>query len=129
VFIAAYTVADGLGVRRAGTDLGYVAWLFLLHGVPIPLAVLATRGRGLVGRLRGQLGPGVAAGALSVAAYGLVLWAQRRGALAVVAALRETSVLVAALIGTLVFGERFGRRRVLAAALLAAGIVALNAPR
>jgi drug/metabolite transporter (DMT)-like permease len=91
VFIAAYTVADGLGVRRAGTVTGYVAWLFLL--------------------------------------YGLVLWAQRRGALAVVAALRETSVLVAALIGTLVFGERFGRRRVLAAALLAAGIVALNVPR
>jgi drug/metabolite transporter (DMT)-like permease len=59
----------------------------------------------------------------------LVLWAQRRGALAVVAALRETSVLAAALLGTLVFGERFGRRRVLAAAVLAAGIVALNAPR
>ena len=71
----------------------------------------------------------MAAGLLSLAAYGLVLWAQRRGALAVVAALRETSVLAAALIGTLVFGERFGRRRVLAAAVLAAGIVALNAPR
>jgi drug/metabolite transporter (DMT)-like permease len=129
VFIAAYTVADGLGVRRAGTDLGYVAWLFLLHGIPIPLVVAAIRGRGLAARLRGHLPAGVAAGALSVAAYGLVLWAQRRGALAVVAALRETSVLVAALIGSLVFGERFGRRRVLAAALLAAGIVALNAPR
>jgi drug/metabolite transporter (DMT)-like permease len=122
VCIAAYTVADGLGVRRAGTVTGYVAWLFLLHGLPIPLYALA-------GRLRRHLGPGVAAGLLSVAAYGLVLWAQRRGALAVVAALRETSVLVAALLGTLVFGERFGRRRVLAAALLAAGIVVLNAPR
>jgi len=129
VFIAAYTVADGLGVRRSGTVLGYVAWLFLLHGLPIPLVVLAVRGRGLAARLRDRLGVGVAAGALSVAAYGLVLWAQRRGALAVVAALRETSVLVAALIGSLVFGERFGRRRVLAAALLAAGIVVLNAPR
>jgi drug/metabolite transporter (DMT)-like permease len=129
VFIAAYTVADGLGVRRAGTVTGYVAWLFLLHGLPIPLFVLATRRRGLAARLWARLGPGVAAGVLSVAAYGLVLWAQRRGALAVVAALRETSVLVAALIGTLVFGERFGRRRVLAAAVLAAGIVALNAPR
>ena len=129
VFIAAYTVADGLGVRRAGTDLGYVAWLFLLHGIPIPLVVAAIRGRGLAARLRGHLPAGVAAGALSVAAYGLVLWAQRRGALAVVAALRETSVLVAALIGSLVFGERFGRRRVLAAALLAAGIVVLNAAR
>jgi drug/metabolite transporter (DMT)-like permease len=129
VFIAAYTVADGLGVRRSGTVVGYVAWLFLLHGLPIPLFALAVRGRGLAGRLRGHLGVGVAAGALSVAAYGLVLWAQRRGALAVVAALRETSVLVAALIGSLVFGERFGRRRVLAAAVLAAGIVLLNAPR
>jgi drug/metabolite transporter (DMT)-like permease len=129
VLIAAYTVADGLGVRRSGTVAGYVAWLFLLHGLPIPLGALAVRGRGLAARLRGHLGVGMAAGALSVAAYGLVLWAQRRGALAVVAALRETSVLVAALIGSLVFGERFGRRRVLAAALLAAGIVALNAPR
>jgi drug/metabolite transporter (DMT)-like permease len=129
VLIAAYTVADGLGVRRSGTVAGYVAWLFLLHGLPIPLVALAVRGRGLAGRLRGHLGVGMAAGALSLAAYGLVLWAQRRGALAVVAALRETSVLVAALIGSLVFGERFGRRRVLAAALLAAGIVALNAPR
>ena len=82
----------------------------------------AVHGRGLAGRLRGHLGVGMAAGALSLAAYGLVLWAQRRGALAVVAALRETSVLVAALIGSLVFGERFGRRRVLAAGLLAAGI-------
>jgi drug/metabolite transporter (DMT)-like permease len=129
VLIAAYTVADGLGVRRSGTVAGYVAWLFLLHGLPIPLVALAVRGRALTARLRGHLGVGVAAGALSVAAYGLVLWAQRRGSLAVVAALRETSVLVAALIGSLVFGERFGRRRVLAAALLAAGIVALNAPR
>jgi drug/metabolite transporter (DMT)-like permease len=122
VFIAAYTIADGLGVRRSGTVLGYVAWLFLLHGLPIPLF-------GLAARLRAHLGVGVAAGVLSVAAYGLVLWAQRRGALAVVAALRETSVLVAALIGSLVFGERFGRRRVLAAAVLAAGIVFLNASR
>ena len=97
VFIAAYTVADGLGVRRAGTVTGYVAWLFLLHGLPIPLYALATRRPALAGRLRRHLGPGVAAGLLSVAAYGLVLWAQRRGALAEVAALRETSVLVAAL--------------------------------
>src|SRR5215216_4095251 len=129
VLIAAYTVADGLGVRRSGTVAGYVAWLFLLHGLPIPLVALAVSGRGLAARLRGHLGVGMAAGALSVAAYGLVLWAQRRGALAVVAALREISVLVAALIGSLVFGERFGRRRVLAAAVLAAGIVFLNASR
>jgi hypothetical protein len=62
VFIAAYTVADGLGVRRAGTVTGYVAWLFLLHGLPIPLYTLATRRRRLAARVRGRLGVGVAAG-------------------------------------------------------------------
>jgi uncharacterized membrane protein len=129
VAIAAYTITDGLGVRRSGTDLGYVAWLFLLGGLAIPLYTLATRRHRLAARVRGRLGVGVAAGALSLTAYGLVIWAQRRGALAVVAALRETSVLVAALIGTLVFSERFGRRRVLAATCISAGIVLLNLPR
>ena len=129
VAIAAYTVTDGLGVRRSGTDVGYVAWLFLLGGLPIPLYTAATRPGRLAAGVRGRLGVGVVAGALSLAAYGLVIWAQRRGALAVVAALRETSVLVAALIGTLWFSERFGRRRVVAATLIAAGIVLLNLPR
>src|SRR5262245_9958927 len=87
------------------------------------------RGRGLAGGARDQLGVGVAAGSLALLGYGLVLWAQSRGQLAVVAALRETSVLVAALIGTLVFGERFGRRRVLAAACITAGIVLLELAR
>jgi drug/metabolite transporter (DMT)-like permease len=129
VAIAAYTVTDGLGVRRSGTDVGYVAWLFLLGGLPIPLYTAATQPRRLAAGVRDRLGVGLVAGALSLAAYGLVLWAQRRGALAVVAALRETSVLVAALIGTLWFSERFGRRRVVAATLIAAGIVLLNLPR
>jgi drug/metabolite transporter (DMT)-like permease len=129
VVIAAYTITDGLGVRRSGTDLGYVVCLFLLGGLPIPLYTLATRRGRLAAGVRGRLGVGVAAGALSLTAYGLVIWAQRRGALAVVAALRETSVLVAALIGTLVFSERFGRRRVLAATCISAGIVLLNLSR
>ena len=58
VLIAAYTVADGLGVRRAGTVTGYVAWLFLLHGLAIPLWALAVRRRQLLPRLRRHLGPG-----------------------------------------------------------------------
>ena len=129
VAIAAYTVADGLGVRRSGSDLGYLVWLFVAGGLPIPLYALAVRGQGLAGGARDQLGVGVAAGSLALLGYGLVLWAQSRGQLAVVAALRETSVLVAALIGTLVFGERFGRRRVLAAACITAGIVLLELAR
>jgi drug/metabolite transporter (DMT)-like permease len=125
-FIAAYTVTDGIGVRHAGTALGYAAWLFLLDGVPIPVYALAARGRTLGAALRPAWGKGVAAGVLSLLAYGLVLWAQTRGALAAVAALRETSVIVAAAIGAVVFGERFGRLRVLAATMVACGIVLLN---
>jgi drug/metabolite transporter (DMT)-like permease len=129
VAIAAYTVTDELGVRRSGSELGYVVWLFLAGGLPIPLYALAVHGRRLAGRARDQLGVGVAAGSLALLAYGLVLWAQNRGQLAVVAALRETSVLVAAQIGTLVFGERFGRRRVLAAGCITAGVVLLELAR
>jgi drug/metabolite transporter (DMT)-like permease len=128
VCIAAYTVADGLGVRRAGGALGYIAWLFLVEGLPLPLYA-ATRGRRrLRGALRANLARGLVGGVLSLTAYGLVIWAQTRGALAVVAALRETSVVVAALIGSVVFGERFGYRRTVAAAVVTVGIVLINAP-
>jgi drug/metabolite transporter (DMT)-like permease len=61
-----------------------------------------------------------------VLAYGLVLWAQTRGALAPIAALRETSVIFGAIIGTLIFREPFGRSRIAATVLVAAGIILLN---
>jgi drug/metabolite transporter (DMT)-like permease len=55
-----------------------------------------------------------------------VLWAQTRGALAPIAALRETSVIVGAIIGAAVFHERFGRWRIVATVLVAGGIVIMN---
>jgi drug/metabolite transporter (DMT)-like permease len=69
---------------------------------------------------------GLLGGLLSVLAYALVIWAQTRGALAAVASLRETSVIIAALIGAFFFHEPFGRRRIVAAVLVAGGIVLLN---
>jgi drug/metabolite transporter (DMT)-like permease len=128
VSIAAYTVTDGLGVRRSGSALGYIAWLFLAEGLPLPLYAATWGRRHLRDPLRANLARGVTSGVLALAAYGLVIWAQTKGALAVVAALRETSVVIAALIGTVVFGERFGYRRTLAAAVVTVGIVLLNAP-
>jgi drug/metabolite transporter (DMT)-like permease len=74
---------------------------------------------------RVHLWAGLSGGALSLLAYGLVLWAQTRGPLALVAALRESSVVVGALIGVLVFHEQFGRWRVLAAVLVALGILVI----
>jgi drug/metabolite transporter (DMT)-like permease len=126
LFIAGYTTVDGLGVRRAGGTVGYTAWLLVLLG-------LGMLGYAL-GRYRWRFGAAVrrgwwlmlAGGAAGSVSYGLVLWAQTRGALAAVAALRETSVVVAAVLGAVFFGERFGHRRVVATVLVATGVVLLN---
>ncbi|MFB6888269.1 EamA family transporter [Kitasatospora sp. NPDC056327] len=126
VMIAAYTVSDGGGVRQAGTVGGYVAWLFLLQGPVLALIARARRGRGLLAGAGPAVPFGLAGGVLSLAAYGLVVWAQSRGNLATVAALRETSIVVAALIATVVFRERLGRLRMAASATVLAGIAVLE---
>ncbi|MFI8906304.1 EamA family transporter [Streptomyces albidoflavus] len=120
--IAAYTVVDGAGVRAAGSPVGYLAWLMILEGIAIPAYALARRGRALLPSLRPHAGRGLLGAALSMAAYGLVLWAQTRAPLAPVAALRESSIIVGALIGAFFFKERFGAPRLLAAVVMAAGI-------
>lgn len=125
--IAAYTVVDGLGVRRAGTVSGYTGWLFLLQGPVLPVLATSIRGRALLPSLRRHLATGLAGGLLSVLAYGLVLWAQTRGSLPMIAALRESSVLMGAVIGSLVFKEPFGRTRILAASLVTAGVAIASA--
>ncbi|GLW50185.1 membrane protein [Streptomyces sp. NBRC 14336] len=120
--IAAYTVVDGLGVRASGTSLGYIAWLMAVQGVVIP-AYAAWRWRSdAVAVLRPHAALGLLGAALSVAAYALVLWAQTRAALAPIAALRESSIIVGAAIGAVFFKERFGAPRIVAAALVVAGI-------
>jgi drug/metabolite transporter (DMT)-like permease len=123
VTIAAYTTLDGLGVRSADTVAGYTGWLFLLQGPVLPLAAVLARRERLWGQVRPHLLAGLAGGLLSLAAYGLVLWAQTRGALAPIAALRESSVIVGAVIGAVVFGERFGRWRIAATVLVTGGVV------
>jgi drug/metabolite transporter (DMT)-like permease len=126
VTIAAYTTVDGLGVRRSGGAAGYAAWLFLLHGSALPLIAVATRRRRLWSQARPHLLAGLLGGVLSLAAYGLVLWAQTRGPLALVAALRETSIIVGAIIAAVVFREPLGRWRVAAAVLVAAGVILIS---
>ncbi|HWU10025.1 MAG TPA: DMT family transporter [Streptomyces sp.] len=120
--IAGYTTVDGVGVRASGTPLGYVAWLMILEGIAIPAYAFWRRR----GELASQLAPfalrGLLGAALSVGAYGLVLWAQTKAPLAPVAALRESSIIVGAVMGTLFFKERFGAPRIAAAGLMVVGI-------
>jgi drug/metabolite transporter (DMT)-like permease len=126
LLIASYTVIDGLGVRRAGTALGYAAWLMVADAVPLSLYAVIRRPARVWEGWGSAWRAASVGGLLSVGAYTIVLWAQTRGALAAVAALRETGVIVAAVIGTALFGEHFGRRRMVAAGLVAVGVVLLN---
>ncbi|MFF1904909.1 EamA family transporter [Kitasatospora sp. NPDC058218] len=129
VMIASYTVLDGSGVRHAGTVGGYVAWLFLLQGPSLALIAWVRRGRGLFVGVGRVVPVGIVGGVLSLTAYGLVVWAQSRGNLATIAALRETSIVIAALIATVVFRERLGRLRMTASAAVLAGIAVLEFAR
>ncbi|MGH3152373.1 MAG: EamA family transporter [Streptosporangiaceae bacterium] len=124
--IAAYTTVDGVGVRLSHSPVGYIGWLMVLECLCVPLFALIRRRDVLLKQPPRILLSGLAAGALSVLAYGLVLWAQTRGALAPIAALRETSVIFGAIIGTVIFREPFGRNRITATVLVVAGIVLLN---
>jgi drug/metabolite transporter (DMT)-like permease len=124
--IAAYTTVDGVGVRLSASPAGYIGWLILLESLCVPMFAAIRRRDVLLKQPRRILLSGLAAGALSLLAYGLVLWAQTRGALAPIAALRETSVIFGAIIGTLVFREPFGRARIAATVLVVTGIVLLN---
>lgn len=126
VFIAAYTLADGMGVRRAGGALSYVVWLTILDGIPI-ICFTVWKRRGLLGSALGaNWRAGFMTGALQFGAYGLVIWAMSVGAMASVSALRETSVIFAAFIGAVVLKERVGWLRVSAAVLVALGIVLMR---
>lgn len=120
--IAAYTVVDGMGVRASGSSLGYIAWLMILEGLAIPAYALYRRRGELLPQLRPLAVRGLIGGALSVTAYGLVLWAQTQAPLAPIAALRESSIIVGAAIGALFFKERFGAPRIAAASLMVVGI-------
>lgn len=125
VTIAAYTISDAMGIRAADSRLGYIAWLALLDGLPFVAWAVWHHRAAIPGFLRHRSGPALLGGVMTFAAYGLVLWAYSLGAIAPVAALRETSVIIAVLIGTLFLGEPFGRRRLVAAVVVAGGAALL----
>lgn len=126
IFIASYTVTDGSGARLAGSPHGYTVWLFVLNAVPMTVIAVVARGRDTGAAVRRHWRHGLAGGALSLAAYWLVIWALTLGPMGPVAALRETSVIFAAIIGALFLKESFGRFRIAAASLVAAGILLLR---
>ncbi len=124
--IAVYTFIDGTGARASGHALGYVVWLSLLEGVLFLAWIRLRRGAAATTYVSAQWRRGLLGGFCSIAAYGIVLWAMTRAPIAAVAALRETSVLFAAIIGTVLLKEGFGVARLAGAASVVAGVAALK---
>ena len=120
---AAYTVIDGLGARVAGNPVQFVAWVLLMSGMFYIPAVLWLKGPTVLKAARVDWLRGAFGGSASMLAYGIVLWAMTEAPIALVAALRETSILFAMLIGWLWFGDKMGLQKALAGALIVGGVV------
>ncbi len=127
LIIASYTLVDGAGARLSGTPVGYGAWMFSLQGMPFVALVIALRGRAALDYARRNWQRGLGGGLCVISSYGIVLWAMTQAPVAAVAALRETSVIFAALLGSVFLKEPFGRRRVIGACAVALGVIALRA--
>jgi drug/metabolite transporter (DMT)-like permease len=126
VIIASYTLVDAAGVRVSGSPAGYVLWMFVIDAAVFPVVVLLLKKRVLVQYVKRHWLRGVAGGVLSGAAYGISLWAMTRAPVAAVAALRETSVIFAALIGAFLLKEQHVKQRLAGAAVVFLGIIFLK---
>lgn len=124
--VSLYNATDARGVRLAPDPFTFIVWLFLIDPILITITTLIRRRGQLIAAIVPQWRSAVTAGALSILSFGSSLYAMTLIDAAKVSALRETSVVVAALLGALFLGEGFGVRRLGAAALLAAALVALQ---
>ena len=126
VTICGYSVVDGLGARAAGSAHAYTVWLFMLDGLMMLVFVLLRRGPAVFADYRHFWKEGLVGGALSLAAYWIAIWAMTVAPIALVAALRETSVLFAAVIAVVVLKEPLQRPRIIAALMIVTGLVLIR---
>jgi drug/metabolite transporter (DMT)-like permease len=124
VLIGAYTVVDGIGVRLSGNALAYSTTMFLLWSVTTPLIYWAMRGKPPA-YTPVQTGMALIGGLVSILAYGIVIWAMQYDAMGVVSALRETSVVYAAIIGRVFLKEKLTARRIASCVAIALGAACL----
>jgi drug/metabolite transporter (DMT)-like permease len=120
---AGYSLVDGMGARVAPNVTAFVAWMFILDGLMFGAWAILHRGRSIMPGNRRSWLFGSYAGAASFGAYWIAVQAMAVAPIALVSALRETSVLFAVLIGVVFLGERADRGKMIAAALVVAGIV------
>lgn len=124
--IATYTLIDGVGVRRSGAPVAYATWLFLLNALPLVTWALLARRRAFLAAAARSWRLGLVGGLGNLGSYGLALWAMAHAPVALVAALRETSILFGMAIAAFFLGERLTPSRLAAAALIVAGAASLR---
>lgn len=120
---AAYTLVDGLGARVMGAPVAFVGWLLILSAIGTIPVIWLMRGADPFRTMHRHVRVGLFAGLASFASYAIAVWAMTVAPIALVAALRETSILFAVLIGWLAFGERMDRTKIAAAFLIVLGVV------
>jgi drug/metabolite transporter (DMT)-like permease len=128
VVVAGYTYLDAVGLRKADTATSYIVWLLVADGAWSTGLIALVRRKRLTAYVTAHWRRGSAAAALGLLNFGMALYALALGPIVEIAALRETSVVFAAFLGSRVLGEGFARRRMAAAALVLAGIVTTRLP-
>jgi drug/metabolite transporter (DMT)-like permease len=123
--IAAYSVVDGIGVRASGNWIAYSGGVFAFF-LAAPLWFLAKQGMGFLKASANEVLKAVGGGVISIAAYGAIIWAMQASPMGAVSALRETSVVFAALLGAAFLGERLTMQRIVACVIIAAGAVCVG---
>ncbi|MCM1958230.1 DMT family transporter [Acinetobacter modestus] len=126
VLIAGYTLLDGHGVRLAGSAIAYILWSFVLSGLIFFIFALKMRYRQMTEYFRHNWHLGLIGGIGSFFSYGLALWAMTLAPVAIVAALRETSILFATLISIFILKERINAVRIISSCLILVGALILR---
>jgi len=126
VTICCYSLTDGIGARTAGNAHSYALWLFVIDGAFITMIALISRGPAAVSATAHFWKSGLLGGVLSLTAYWIVIWAMTIVPIALVASLRETSVLFGAVIAVVFLKERLRASRIVAAAMIVAGITLIR---
>lgn len=124
--IALYTLFDGIGARQSGHAVAYTMWLFFLNASLVFVLVAWQRGRAAIVHLRHRWRLSLLGSVLTMGSYGIVLWAMTVASIPAVAALRETSVIFAAILGAWLLKERMGRWRIAGALLVALGAASIR---
>jgi drug/metabolite transporter (DMT)-like permease len=120
---ASYSLVDGLGARVMGDALAYVSWLLIFSALFYTPVILAFRGRSVLPQHAKQISVGILTGFASFIAYAIVVWAMTEAPIALVTALRESSILFAMILGWFFFRDRMDLAKILGGVVIVTGVV------